>query len=82
MSNTPLLDNVYNFLSTYDLLTSGHLLITAIRIVVSEEPLELLPDENEYVRFHLTPPKFTTYDAVRSYISHLRDRILNDYYEL
>jgi hypothetical protein len=81
MSNTPLRDNLFTFLSTYDLMTGGHLLITAYRIIVSEQPLELLPDENVYVRYHLKPPKHTTYDAVQSYVAHLRAYILYDYDE-
>jgi hypothetical protein len=81
MSNTSLRDNLFTFLSTYDLMTSGHLLVTAYRIIVSEEPLELLPEENVCVRFHLKPPKHTTYDAVQSYVSHLHDYLLYDYDE-
>lgn len=81
MSNTSLRDNIFTFLSTYDLTTAGYLLITATRIVVSEEPVNLLPDENVYVRFHLQPPSTMTYDAARSYVSHLSDYLLYDYDE-
>jgi hypothetical protein len=78
MSNASLRNNLFTFLSKYDVLTSGHLLITDNRIVVSEKPVELLPDETGHVRFHLQPPSPLTYDAVRFYILYIEDHILYD----
>lgn len=81
MNNTSLRDNIFTFLSKYDVTTTGYLLITATRIVVSEELVNLLPDENVYVRFKLEPPSPMTYDAIQSYTSNLQDYLLYDYDE-